>query len=80
MRLDLKRFEMLHYGRDYYGEIIVDIDFISPEGKRVYADRLSKRIKLKDGSFTELAKELSNALNEIIEMIKTEIPKINKQL
>jgi len=80
MRLDLKRFEMLHYGRDYYGEITVDIDFISPEGKRVYADRLSKRIKLKDDSFTELAKELSNALNEIIETIKTEIPKVNKQL
>lgn len=72
----LKRFELLNLGKDNYGEILLNIDLISPDGKKLYHDRIYKRVKLKSDSFDELAEGLSTVLNDIITLIKNEVKKI----
>lgn len=49
--INLKRFELLSSGTDHFGEILLDLDLNTPDGNRLYFDRIHKRIKLENNNF-----------------------------
>jgi ABC-type uncharacterized transport system auxiliary subunit len=74
--INLKRFERLDEGNKSFGELVLDVVFITPESKELYRGRISKKVKLDDQSFLSLAKGLSIALNEAIEEVEDNITKV----
>ena len=74
--IHLKRFERLDEGNKSFGELVMDIVFITPESKELYRGRISKKVELEDQSFLSLAKGLSVALNEAIEEVEGNITKV----
>lgn len=75
LNLDLRRFELLSFGNENHGEILLIVDLVAPDGKKLYSDRIFKRIKLKSNNFDELAESLSIAINDLLGLIKNEIIK-----
>ena len=75
MELNLKKFERSDTGGDSFGEILFDVKLISPENKELCRDTISKRAKLGDTSFLNLAKGLSSAIGESIEAVRDSISK-----
>jgi ABC-type uncharacterized transport system auxiliary subunit len=75
LKIDLKRFERSDMGNDSFGEIVFDVQFLSPEGKQLYQDSISKRTKLEDRTFLGLAKGLSGAVAEGVQEVKDHIDK-----
>ncbi|MGQ9570768.1 MAG: ABC-type transport auxiliary lipoprotein family protein [Thermodesulfovibrionales bacterium] len=73
LRVNLKRFERYDEGQDSFGELLMDVDLLSPEMKVLYQNTISKRVKLDDRSFLSLAKVLSSALTEGIHEIMSNI-------
>lgn len=73
LAVNLKRFERLDEGSESFGELDFEFSFISPEGKELYRDRITKKVDLDDKSFLSLAKGLSNALDEAIKEVRTNI-------
>ena len=71
--INLKRFERLDEGSESFGELDFDFSFMSPEGKELSRDRITKKVDLEDQSFLSLAKSLSNALEEAIKEVRTSI-------
>ena len=79
LKVDLKRFERLDEGDLSYAEIALDVSLLSPEGTNLYQNSITKKIKLEDRSFLNLAKGLSSALGEGTEEVRGGISKTLKQ-
>lgn len=73
LRVNLKRFERYDEGQDSFGELLMDVDLLSPEMKVLYQNTISKRVKLDDQSFLSLAKGLSSALTDSLIEVKNDI-------
>ena len=73
LKINLQRFERSDVGNDSFGELVLDVRFISPEDKELYQNSISKRTKLEDRSFLSLAKGLSGALAEGVEEVRDSI-------
>ena len=73
LKIDLNRFERSDTGNDSFGEVVLDVQFLSPDGKELYQNSISKRTKLEDRTFLSLAKGLSDAVAEGVEEVKDNI-------
>lgn len=73
LKIDLKRFERFDTGNDSFGELALDVQLLSHDGKVRYQQTISKRIKLEDRSFLSLAKGLSHVLAEGMEQVRDNI-------
>jgi uncharacterized lipoprotein YmbA len=73
LKINLKRFERSDMGNDSFGEFVFDAQFISPEGKELYQNSISKRTKLEDRTFLSLAKGLSGAVAEGVDEVRDNI-------
>jgi uncharacterized lipoprotein YmbA len=73
LKIDLKRFERSDMGNDSLGELVFDVQFLSPDGKELYQNSISKRTKLEDRTFLSLAKGLSGAVAEGVEKVRDDI-------
>lgn len=73
LKIDLKKFERFDTGNDSFGELAIDVQLLSHDGKVRYQQTISKRIKLEDRSFLSLAKGLSGALAEGVEEVRDNI-------
>ncbi|MGD0887104.1 MAG: ABC-type transport auxiliary lipoprotein family protein [Thermodesulfovibrionales bacterium] len=62
--VSLRRFERFDKINDSFGELDLEIIFLSPEGRILYSGTLSKEAKLDDRSFLSLATFLSEALSQ----------------
>ena len=74
--MNLKRFERSEEGNNSFGELVLDVVFITPESKELYRARISKKVELDDQNFLSLAKGLSVALNEAIEEVQGNITNV----
>jgi ABC-type uncharacterized transport system auxiliary subunit len=79
LKINLKKFERSDEGNDSFGEILFDVSFISPGGKELYQDTISRKLKLGDRTFLSLAKGLSFALKGGGEEVKTHIDRVLKE-
>jgi uncharacterized lipoprotein YmbA len=75
LKVHLKRFERSDTGNDSFGELVFDVNFVSPDGKDLFQNTISKKSKLYDRTFLSLAKGLSSALTEGVEEVKKNIEK-----
>ncbi len=73
LEINLKKFERSDTGNDSFGELIFDVQLLSPDGKELCQNSISKRTKLEDRSFLSLSKGLSGALAEGIEEVRDNI-------
>jgi hypothetical protein len=73
LKINLKRFERSDTGNDSFGELVFDVQLLSPDGKELYQHSISKRTKLEDRSFLSLAKGLSSALSEGVDEVRDNI-------
>lgn len=78
LKINLKKFERSDEGNDSFGEVAFDVSFISPQGKELYQDAISRRLKLEDRTFLTLAKGLSRALKEGVEEVRNQIDRTLK--
>jgi len=78
LKINLKKFERSDEGNDSFGEILFDVSFISPGGKELYQDAISRKLKLDDRTFLSLAKGLSFALKGGVEEVKNHIDRVLK--
>ena len=79
LKIDLKRFERSDEGDLSFAEVAFDVSLLSPEGKNLYQNSVTKKIKIEDRSFLSLAKGLSSALGEGTEEVRGYIAKALKQ-
>ena len=70
LKINLKRFERYDEGKDSFGELIMDVDLLSPDARELYRGSISKRERLDDQGFLTLAKGLSSALAEGISEVR----------
>ena len=73
LKIDLKKFERSDTGNGSFGELAFNVSFISPEGKELFQNTISKKSKLDDRTFLSLAKGLSITLTEGVEEVKNDI-------
>ncbi len=73
LKIHLKKFERSDTGNDSFGELVFDVNFVSPDGKELYQNNISKRSKLDDKTFLSFAKGLSSALTEGVEEVRINI-------
>jgi len=73
LKIDLKKFERSDTGNDSFGELVFDVNFVSPDGKELYQNTISKRSKLDGKTFLSLAKGLSSVLAEGVEEVRSSI-------
>jgi ABC-type uncharacterized transport system auxiliary subunit len=67
LAIELKRFEAVDEGSDAFGEVILQVAFLSPRGTEQQNGRITKRAKLDGTDSSSLAKGLSSALAEGLE-------------
>jgi len=79
LRIDLKRFERSDMGNDSFGELGFDVQFLSPDGKELFQNSISKRTKLEDRTFLSLAKGLSDAVAKGVQEVKDNINRSLKE-
>ena len=70
LEIDLKSFERYDEGNTAFGDLVLDVKLLSPENEEIDRIAISKRVKLRDGSFLGLAMGLSQAVNEAVQQIK----------
>ena len=73
LRVNLKRFERYDEGKGSFGELVMDVDLLSPDARELYRGSISKRVRLDDQSFLSLARGLSSALAEGISEVRDNI-------
>ena len=73
LKIDLKKFERFDTGNDSSGELALDVQLLSHDGKVLYQHTISKKIKMEDRSFLSLAKGLSSTLAEGVEEVRDNI-------
>jgi ABC-type uncharacterized transport system auxiliary subunit len=64
--IDIKKFERYDEGNDSYGELMFDCALYSSDEVRISGSTISKKIKLEDRTYLNLAKGLSKALDQAI--------------
>ncbi len=79
LKINLKRFERLDEGDLSFAEVAFEVSLLTPEGKNLYQNSVTKKVKLVDRSFLSLAKGLSSALGEGTEEVTGSIAKALKQ-
>ncbi|MBI2358266.1 MAG: membrane integrity-associated transporter subunit PqiC [Deltaproteobacteria bacterium] len=79
LTINLKKFERSDEGDSSFSDLALDVTLVSPEGKSLYRNTVSKRVKLADRSFLSLAKGLSGALAEGIEEVRVNVEKSLRQ-
>ncbi|MEW6417782.1 MAG: ABC-type transport auxiliary lipoprotein family protein [Nitrospirota bacterium] len=70
LEINLKRFERSDEGVDSFGELVFDVSLLSPDGRELYRNTISKKINLDDKSFLSLARGLSDAIAEGIKEVE----------
>ena len=75
LRINLKKFERSYTADVPYGEILLEAEFISPDGRKLFSSTVEKRVKLDDKTFLSLAKGLSSALSEGVAEVRAGIIK-----
>ena len=65
--IDIKKFERYDEGNDSYGELMFDCALFSSDEVRISGSTISKKIKLEDRTYLNLAKGLSKALDQAVE-------------
>jgi len=79
LEVDLKRFERDDRGPDSYGELTFDYNLYSPDGVVLYRGSVSREVRLESKTYLNLAKGLSNLLEEAVKEIAESLKKnINK--
>jgi uncharacterized lipoprotein YmbA len=73
LMINLKKFERSDSGNDSFSELVFDVNFISPDDKKLFQSTISKKSKLDDRTFLSLTKGLSNGLTEGVEEVKNRI-------
>jgi len=73
LKINLKRFERSDTGNDSFGELVFDVQLLSPDGKELFQNTISKKSKLDDRTFLSLAKGLSGALQEGVDEVRDNI-------
>ena len=73
LNIHLRHFEMSDEGNDSFGEIAFDAFLSSPDGKELFLDNYSKKIKLADKDFLGLAKALSNTVDAELHTVRDNI-------
>lgn len=76
LEIELRRFERLDAREGAEGDLAFGVTLISPEGKEIYHQDISKKFRLPDSSFLSLAQGLSPELLKAIEEVKTRTVKI----
>ena len=75
LEIDLKRFERYDEGSNTYGELVLDARLLSPENEEISRIAISKRVKLQARSSLDLAKGLSEAVNNAVQEIRESLLK-----
>jgi uncharacterized lipoprotein YmbA len=65
--IKLRRFERIDSEEDSFGEVNLDVHFLSPEGKEIYQNTIAKKAGLKRKKNLDLAEALSVALSEAVD-------------
>lgn len=73
LKINLKKFERSDTDNDSFGELVFDVNFISPDGEELFQNTISKKSKLDDRTFLSLAKGLSTGLAEGVEEVTNSI-------
>ncbi len=73
LKIELRKFERTETEKEFYGELLLDVTFVSPEGKELFQSTISKKSKLKDRTFLSLAEALSGALREGVTEVRESI-------
>jgi uncharacterized lipoprotein YmbA len=71
--INLKRFERSDEGEISSCQLLFEVKLRSPEGNEIYKETISKKVRLQDKGFPNLAKALSSALAEGIEQSQSGI-------
>jgi hypothetical protein len=79
LKINLKRFERSDTGNDSFGELVFDVQLLSPDGKELFQNTISKKSKLDDRTFLSLAKGLSGALQEGVDEVRDNIDRSLKE-
>lgn len=75
LKITLKRFERSDEGTLSFAELAFDVSLLSPDGKNLYQNGITKKVRLEDRSFLSLAKGLSAALGEGVKEVRGDIGK-----
>jgi uncharacterized lipoprotein YmbA len=75
LEVDLKRFERDDKGLDSYGELSFDYNLYSPDGVVLYRGSVSREVRLENKTYLDLAKGLSNLLEEAVKEIAESLKK-----
>jgi uncharacterized lipoprotein YmbA len=75
LEINLKRFEREDEGEASFARLEIDVRLRSPEGKEVYADTMSKKLRIEDRTYAGLARMLSESLSDDIKQVKTGLRK-----
>jgi uncharacterized lipoprotein YmbA len=67
LRVELRRFEAFDDGGVSFGEVLLQADLSSPEGRDLFHRTIAKRVRLDAPGFSNLARGLSRALGEGVE-------------
>jgi ABC-type uncharacterized transport system auxiliary subunit len=73
LKIHLKQFERSDAGSDFFGELVFDVSFFSPNGTELYQNTISKSPRLEDRTPLSLAKGLSSVLTEGVEEVRSSI-------
>ncbi len=73
LKIDLKRFERFDDGGDFFGMLEFDVRLVSPDGKELFSDTVSKKEALDSTNFSVLAKGLSTALLQAAEEVNANV-------
>jgi uncharacterized lipoprotein YmbA len=71
LEINLKRFEREDEGGTSFARLQFDVRLRSPEGREIYFDTISKKVRLEDRTFLGLAKTISESLSEDLEQVET---------
>jgi ABC-type uncharacterized transport system auxiliary subunit len=77
IEITLRSFERIDAGNDSFGELVLDVSLLSPDGIEVYSNIITKKVKLDRRDDLSLAKSLSTALSEGVEEVRIGIVKRN---
>ncbi len=75
LKVELKRFERIEERENVFGFIEFNAELISPEGRKIYSERLSRQKSIAGNDIKDLAMALSEQLNELIESTARSIAK-----
>lgn len=70
LEVSLKKFERFDEGSESFGSMMFGAKLVSPEGKVIYQETISKHIRLEDRTFLSLAVGLSRAFSESMEEVR----------